>query len=58
MLFDDARTPFSVAPRLPWRWLRYYVDPAIGGDGEKAETKKSTEPLQARVVLPVNRRRK
>ena len=27
-------------------------NPAIGGDGEKAETKKSTELLHARVVLP------
>jgi len=25
MLFDDARTPFGVAPRLPWRRLRYHV---------------------------------
>ena len=52
MLLDDARTPFGVAPRLPWRWLYHHVDPAIGGDGEKAEAQESTELLHARVVLP------
>ena len=52
MLLDDARTPFGVAPRLPWRWLRHHVDPAIGGDGEKTEAQESTELLHARVVLP------
>ena len=52
MLLDDARTPFGVAPRLPWRWLSHHVDPAFGGDGEKAEAQESTELLHARVVLP------
>src|SRR5271155_513587 len=52
MLLDDARTPFGVAPRLPWRRLRHHVDPAVGGDGEKAEAQESTELLHARVVLP------
>ena len=37
MLFDDARTSFGVALRLPGRWLRHHVDPAVGGDIEKAE---------------------
>src|SRR5271167_2716537 len=27
MLLDDARTPFGVAPGLPWGWLRNHVDP-------------------------------
>src|SRR5208337_1848914 len=48
MLLDDARTPFGVAPRLPWCWLRHHVDPALGGDGEKAEAQESTELLHAR----------
>ena len=52
MLLDDARTPFGVAPRLPWRWLRYYVDPALRVDGQKAEAQETTELLHARVVLP------
>ena len=52
MLLDDARTPFGVAPRLPWRWLSYYVDPALGGDCENAETQKSTKLFHARVVFP------
>jgi hypothetical protein len=52
MLLDDARTSFGVAPRLPWRGLRQHVDPAVGGDGEKAEPQESTELLHARVVLP------
>jgi hypothetical protein len=30
MLLDDVRTPFGVTPRLPWRWLRQHVDPALG----------------------------
>jgi hypothetical protein len=34
------------------RSLRYHVDPAVGGDGEKAEAQESTELLHARVVLP------
>ena len=51
MLLDDARTPFGVAPRLPWRWLRYYVDPALRVDGQKAEAQETTELLHARVVL-------
>ena len=37
MFLDNAGTPFRVAPRLPWRWRRHYVDPALGGDREKAE---------------------
>ncbi len=52
MLLDDARTPFGVAPRLPWRWLRHDVDPAVGGDGEKAEAQESTELLHARDRSP------
>src|SRR5271166_570348 len=52
MLLDDARTPLGIAHRLPWRWLRDHVDPALGGDGEKAEAQESTELLHARVVLP------
>jgi hypothetical protein len=44
MLLDDARTPFGVAPRLPWRWLRH--------DGQKAEAQETTEPLHPRVILP------
>src|SRR5271166_4350800 len=52
MLLDDARTPFGVAPRLPWRWLSHDVDPAVSGDSEKAEAEESTELLHARVVLP------
>src|SRR5208337_3855781 len=49
---DEARTPFGIAPRLPWRWLRHHVDPALGGDGEQAEAQESTELLHASVVLP------
>ncbi len=52
MLLDDARTPFGIAPRLPWRRLRDDVDPPLGGDGEKAEAQESTELLHTRVVLP------
>ena len=52
MLLDDARTPFAVAPRLPWRWFHHDVDTAVGGDGEKAEAEEPTELLHARIVLP------
>src|ERR1700744_5357967 len=43
MLLDNTRTPFGVAPRLPWRWLRHYIDPAVSVDGQKAEAQKTTE---------------
>jgi hypothetical protein len=52
MLLNDARTPFGIAPRLPWRWLCDHVDPPLCGDGEKAKAEESTELLYARVVLP------
>ena len=52
MLLDNARTPFGVAPGLPWRGSHHHVDPALGGDGEKAETQEPTELLHARVVFP------
>jgi hypothetical protein len=51
MLLDNARTPFWVTPRVPWRWLRHHVDPAIGVDSQKAEAEQTTELLYARVVL-------
>src|SRR5271165_6828549 len=57
MLLDDARTPFGVAPRLPWRWLSHDVDPAVSGDSEKAEAEESTELLgQGRGVRLRSRR--
>src|SRR5277367_1000266 len=52
MLLDDARTPFGVAPRLPWRWLRHHIDPALAGDREKAKAEESTELFHAGVILP------
>ena len=52
MLLDNARTPFGVAPRLPWRRLGDNVHSPLGGDGEEAEAQESTELLHARVVLP------
>src|SRR6202012_3611352 len=52
MLLDNARTPLGVAPRLPWRWLRHHIDPAVSVDGQKAEAQKTTELLHSRVVLP------
>src|SRR3984957_9746678 len=52
MLLDDARTPFGVAPRLPWRWLRHHIDLTPGVDGQKPEAQEATELLDARVVLP------
>ena len=52
MLLDDARTPFGVAPGLPWCWLRHNLDPALSINGEKAEAQESTELLHAGVVLP------
>ena len=51
MLLDHARTPFGVAPRLPWPWLRHYIDPTLGGDGEKAKAEELTELFHAGVIL-------
>jgi hypothetical protein len=39
-------------PRLPWRRRRHHVDPALGGDCEKAEAQKSTKLFHPGVVLP------
>jgi hypothetical protein len=52
MLLDDARAPLGVAPRLPWRWLRHHIDPALAGDCEKAKAEESTELFHADVILP------
>ena len=52
MLLDDARTPFGIASRLPWRWLRHHVDPPLGADGGQAKAQELTELLHTRVVLP------
>jgi hypothetical protein len=52
MLLDDARTSFGVAPRLPWRRLRHYVNPTLGGDSEKAKAEKSAELFHTGVILP------
>ena len=52
MLLDDARTPLGVAPRLPWPWLRHYIDPTLGGDCQKAKAEESTELFHAGVILP------
>ena len=52
MLLDDARTPFGVAPWLPWRRLCHHIDPALRVNGQKAEAQETTELLHARVVLP------
>ena len=55
MLLDDARTAFAVAPRLPWLWLRHYIDPTLGGDSEKAKAEKSTELFHAGVGFAPDR---
>ena len=52
MLLDDARTPFGVAPRPPWRWLHHHIDPAVCVDGQKADAEETAELLHAGVVLP------
>jgi hypothetical protein len=52
MFLDDSRTPFGVMPRLPRRWLRYHVDPALRVHGQEAEAQKSTKLFHPGVVLP------
>jgi hypothetical protein len=46
------REAFGVAPRLPWRWLRHHIHPALASDCKKAKAEESTELFHAGVILP------